>query len=170
MKTRTLTLCAMFASLNALCAWLYIPLPGVPLSMQTFGVCFTMLALGGKAGTAAIFAYLFLGAIGLPVFSGFQGGISALLGPTGGYLMGFLLGALGYWAATAVLGIKPVPAAAACLAISYATGTGWYAFFYLSGTASLGAAAVQCVVPFVLPDLMKLILACSLAKRLKVSA
>ncbi len=169
MNTRTLTLCAMFASLNALCAWLSIPFPGIPVSMQTFSVSVTLLMLGGKAGTAAIFAYLFLGAAGLPVFSGFQGGISALLGPTGGYLMGFLLGALGYWALTA-LGIKPVPAAAACLAISYATGTGWYAFFYLSGAASLGAAAAQCVIPFLLPDVLKLILACSLSKRLKACA
>ncbi len=166
MKTRDLTLCAMFAALNAICAWLYIPLPGIPLSMQTFAVCFTLLTLGGRRGSAAIFAWLLLGAVGLPVFTGFQGGISALLGPTGGFLMGFGSGALGYWA-LAALGVKPVPAAAANLAISYCFGTFWYAFEFLSGTSSLGISTLQCVVPFLLPDALKLGLACYLSKRLK---
>ncbi len=166
MKTRDLTLCAMFVALNAICAWLYIPFPGVPFSLQTFGVSFTLLTLGAKRGSAAIFTWLLLGAVGLPVFSGFQGGISAILGPTGGFLMGFGSGALGYWALSA-LGVKPVPAAAASLAISYLFGTLWYAFGYLSGTGSLVAAAGQCIVPFLLPDGIKLVLAHHLSKKLK---
>lgn len=165
MKTRNLTLCAMFTALICLCAWLIIPFPGVPFTMQTFAIVLALMALGGKRGSASVFAYLLLGVCGLPVFSGFQGGIGALVGPTGGFLMGFLLGALGYWALTA-LGVKPVPAAAACLAISYLTGCLWYAFRYLSGVPSLGAAALQCVVPFLLPDGLKIALAAIVSKKL----
>ncbi len=166
MKTRDLALCAMFAALNAICAWLYIPLPGIPVSMQTFSVTLTLLVLGGKRGACAISAWLLLGIVGLPVFSGFHGGISALLGPTGGYLMGFAVGALGYWALSA-LGVKPFPAAAVSLAISYLLGTLWYAFGYLSGAGSLVAAAGQCIVPFLLPDGIKLALAHRLSKKFK---
>ncbi len=165
MKARNLTLCAMFVALNAICAWLYIPLPGVPLSMQTFAVGFTVMMLGGKRGSAAILTYLLLGITGLPVFSGFQGGISALLGPTGGFLMGFLLGALGYWALTA-LGTKPFPAALGSLLISYLLGVVWYAWCYLSGPDSLAAAAMQCILPFVVPDGAKLALAWWLRKKM----
>ena len=156
----------MFTALICLCSWLMIPFPGVPFTMQTFAVCLSLLVLGGKRGSASIFAYLMLGLCGLPVFSGFQGGFSALVGPTGGFLMGFLLGALGYWALTA-LGVKPVPAAVACLAISYLAGCLWYSFHYLNGVSSLGAAALQCVVPFLIPDAVKLALAVALSKRLK---
>ena len=155
----------MFTALICLCAWLIVPFPGVPFTMQTFAVCLSLLVLGGKKGSAAILAYLMLGLCGLPVFSGFQGGFSALVGPTGGFLMGFLLGALGYWALTA-LGIKPVPAAAACLSVSYLSGCLWYAFGYLSGASGLGAAAMQCVVPFLIPDGIKLTLASLVAKKL----
>ncbi len=165
MKVRSLTLCAMFTALSCLCAWLTIPFPGVPFTMQTFAIALTLMVLGGKRGCAAIFAYLLLGLCGLPVFSGFQGGVWALVGPTGGFLMGFGLGALGYWALTA-LGVKPVPAAAACLAVSYLSGCLWYAFGYLSGAASLGAAALQCVVPFLIPDGIKLALAAIVSKKL----
>lgn len=155
----------MFTALICLCAWLIVPFPGVPFTMQTFAVCLSLLVLGGKRGSAAIFTYLMLGLCGLPVFSGFQGGFSALVGPTGGFLMGFLLGALGYWALTA-LGVKPVPATAACLAVSYLSGCLWYAFGYLSGSSGLGAAAMQCVAPFLIPDGIKLTLAALVAKKL----
>lgn len=165
MKIRNLTLCAMFTALICLCAWLIVPFPGVPFTMQTFAVCLSLLVLGGKKGSAAIFAYLMLGLCGLPVFSGFQGGFSALVGPTGGFLMGFALGALGYWALTA-LGVKPVSAAAACLAVSYLSGCLWYAFGYLSGVSGLGAAAMQCVAPFLIPDGIKIALAALVAKKL----
>lgn len=165
MKVRSLTLCAMFTALICLCSWLTVPFPGVPFTLQTFAVSLCLLVLGGKRGCASIFAYLMLGLCGLPVFSGFQGGFSALIGPTGGFLMGFLLGALGCWGLSS-LGVKPVPAAAACLAISHLAGCLWYAFGYLAGSASLGAAALQCV-PFLIPDALKLALAWLVAKRLK---
>ena len=89
LKTRDLTLIALFAALIAICAWLTVPMPDVPFTMQTFGVFAALLLLGGKRGTLSILLYLLLGAAGLPVFSGFRGGIGSLLGTTGGYLVGF---------------------------------------------------------------------------------
>lgn len=157
-----MVLCALFAALTAVCAWLSIPLGGLALTMQTFAVFLTLRLLGGKWGTASIGLYLALGAVGMPVFSGFQGGIGALLGVTGGYLWGFLLAGLIYWAleklscrAGMVLGL------AAC----YLCGTLWFGFW--AGTAGIWVALLRCVVPYVLPDLGKLALADALGRRLK---
>ena len=90
-------LCALFAALMAVCSWITIPYV-VPFTMQTFGVFLALLLLGGKRGTICMAVYLLLGAVGLPVFSGFRGGVGALVGSTGGYLVGFIVSALLMWA------------------------------------------------------------------------
>ena len=105
-KSKYLALSAMFAALTALCAWLSLPLGSVTFTLQSVSVTLCLLLLGGKWGTVSILVYLLLGAAGLPVFSGFRGGISMLLGPTGGFLVGFLAMALVYWVATALFGEK----------------------------------------------------------------
>ena len=93
LKTRDITYIGIMAALMAVCSWISIP-TAVPFTMQTFGVFFAVGALGGKRGTIAIAVYLLLGAAGLPVFAGFSGGIGALAGQTGGYLLGFILSAM----------------------------------------------------------------------------
>ena len=93
MKTRDMALIALFAALIAICAWISIPAP-VPFTLQTMAVFLAVGLLGGKRGTIAVAVYIMLGAVGLPVFSGFNGGIGALLGPTGGYLIAYPLMAL----------------------------------------------------------------------------
>ena len=102
---RDMVLCALFAAILAVSAWLTVP-GEVPFTLQTFGVFAALGLLGGKRGTIAIALYLVLGAVGLPVFSGFRGGFGVLLGTTGGYIFGFLLSGLLYWALTALLGNK----------------------------------------------------------------
>jgi biotin transport system substrate-specific component len=97
MKLQNMVRCGCCAALIAVCAWLSVPVGQIAVTMQTFGVFLTLLLMGGKKGTLACGVYLLLGAVGLPVFSGFQGGPGVLLGPTGGYLLGFLLLALCYW-------------------------------------------------------------------------
>lgn len=82
---------AIFAAIIAVVAQITIPLPIVPLTLQTFIVGLTATILGRKVGTWAIVIYLVLGAIGLPVFAGGSAGIGALFGPTGGYLWGFIV-------------------------------------------------------------------------------
>ena len=93
MSAKNAAYIAMSAVILCVCSWLTIPFT-VPFTMQTFGVYCALLILGGKRGMAAIGLYLLLGIAGLPVFSGFRGGLGHVLGPTGGYIVGFLFTAL----------------------------------------------------------------------------
>lgn len=164
MKIRNMTRCAVLAALMAVCAWISVPLGDQAVSLQTFAVFLTLGLLGGKAGTATMLVYLLLGAAGVPVFTGFRGGIAALLGPTGGYLWGFLAGAVLYWVLE-----KRLPhwiAMVLSLLLCYACGTAWYFFLYAGG-ASIWAILGTCVVPYLLPDGIKLFLALTLTKQLK---
>ena len=81
---------ALMAVIIAVCSWISIPGP-VPFTLQTFAVFSALLLLGTRNGILSITVYLLLGAVGVPVFSGFSGGLSHLVGPTGGYLIGFLV-------------------------------------------------------------------------------
>ena len=162
---------ALFAVLLTVCAWISVPLP-VPFTLQTFAIFAALGILGGRRGTWAVAVYLLLGAVGLPVFSGFKGGLGALLGTTGGYILGFLAMPLVYWLVTALLGeFLPVMAAAMVLglAVCYAFGTIWFVALYTrtSGPITVGAALGMCVVPFVIPDLVKMGLALALSRRLR---
>ena len=94
-STRDMAYIALMAVLLAVCSWISVPAP-VPFTLQTFGVFCALGLLGGRRGSTAVLLYILLGAVGLPVFSGFQGGLGKLLGPTGGYILGFLLSALLY--------------------------------------------------------------------------
>ncbi|MBD1381421.1 biotin transporter BioY [Bacillus sp. IB182487] len=86
-------LCAMFAAVTAILAQLEIPLPIVPISGQTLAVGITATILGSRYGALAMVCYMALGAIGLPVFAEAKGGLAILIGPTGGYIIGFILAA-----------------------------------------------------------------------------
>ncbi len=160
-----MALCALFAALLTLCAWISIPTGDVSFTLQTFGIALTLYLLGGKLGSAAILVYLLLGVVGLPVFSGFQGGVGTLLGVTGGYITGFLLWGLVYWLLTALSERLRLPGLILGLLACYAFGTGWYYSLYLDGGVWL--VLLKCVIPFLIPDAVKLTLAVFLAGRLK---
>ena len=160
MKVRSMTYAALMASLLVVCGWITIPIPPVSFTLQTFAVLTALGVLGGKWGTVSILLYLAMGAVGLPVFSGFQGGAAVLLGPTGGFLWGFLLGALAYWAAEK---LGRLPGFVLCQLICYICGTLWFARW--AGT-TLMTAALTAVVPYLLPDAIKLWLALLLSKRI----
>ena len=161
--TRRMTRCALLAAAMALCAWVGVPLGHTVFTMQSFGVLLALGLLGGKYGTASILCYLLLGVVGLPVFSGFRGGIGAILGPTGGYLWGFLLTGLAYWTLEKW---SRLSAMIAGLIVCYICGTIWY-MVYTGG--ALAAVAAQTVAPYLIPDAIKLILALRLTKRIKNS-
>ena len=95
LKTRHMILSGLFAAITALLAQISIPLPfsPVPITGQTFAVFLTGAVLGGRWGALSMLLYIFLGAIGLPVFHNAQGGLHIVLGPTGGYLWGLCLAA-----------------------------------------------------------------------------
>ena len=88
LSARDIAMIAMGVALTAVCSWISIPLT-VPFTMQTFAVCLVTALFGLKRGLWTVVCYMILGAVGAPVFSGFKGGISVLLGPTGGYIVGF---------------------------------------------------------------------------------
>lgn len=174
LRTRDLTLVALFTALTAVCAWISVPVPAplIQFTMQTFAIFAALLTLGGKRGTYAVIAYLLLGAVGAPVFSNFRGGLSVLLGATGGYILGFFFTALLYWLMTAKLGESlPVKLAAGVLGMAtyYIFGTVWYLALYARMGKPMGllTALGYCVIPFVVPDLIKLALAVLLARRVE---
>lgn len=172
LKVRNMALCALFAALLALCAWLSIPAGDVAFTLQTLGVALTLWLLGGKRGSLAILIYLLLGAVGLPVFSGFQGGIGTLLNMTGGYIFGFLVWGLLYWLLTVIFPSSEkikITAMVLGLLACYAFGSVWFYQVYLNTGAaiSFGLVLMKCVFPYLLPDAVKLVLAFLLTRRLK---
>lgn len=162
---------ALMAVALSVCSWISIP-AAVPFTMQTFAVFCTLGLLGGRRGSMAVLIYMLLGAVGLPVFSGFRGGIGTLLGPTGGYILGFLLMALLYWLFDRKNNLKLRGMTLLLLLgliVCYAFGTVWFIEVYSksSGPIGLTAALAMCVFPFILPDLIKLALAMLLVRTLK---
>ena len=155
-----MVLSSLFAALTAICAWLSIPIGDIAFTMQTFAVFLALGILGGKWGTLSIFLYLALGAVGLPVFSSFQGGFGILLGVTGGYIWGFLASGLTYWALERV---NSVAAMVAGMLVCYACGTFWFSLYTGGG---LFLAVARCVLPYLIPDCLKIILALHLSRRI----
>lgn len=164
LRTLDMAYIALFAVLTAVCAWVAIPVGPIPFTLQTFSVFLALTTLGGRRGFYAVAVYLLLGAVGLPVFSGFQGGLGVLFGAAGGFLLGFLPAAIFYR-----LTESRLPSLAACLgalAICYLSGTIWYLLVY-ADSADMFTALRWCVFPFILPDLIKTGLALTVSRRLK---
>lgn len=169
-KTYDMVYIAIFAVLIAICSWIAIPTM-VPFTLQTFGVFLAVGVLGGKRGTVAVLIYILLGAIGVPVWSGFTGGIGVLLNNTGGYIIGFLFIALIMWGAEKLFGRKNwvmIVSMALGLVVCYAFGTLWFMMLYLKNTGAIGLGTVLgwCVIPFIIPDILKMALAFILSRRL----
>ena len=164
-KTLSITLIALFAVIITLCAWITIPF-AVPFTLQTFGVFCALLYLGGKRGTTSILIYILLGAVGIPVFSSFGAGLGKLLGPTGGYILGFLLTGVIYILFENKNKKIKIFALALGLIVCYIFGTLWF-YYTMDGKYTLWAALMTCVVPFILPDAAKLALAVILTDKIK---
>lgn len=169
--TKELVFTALMAVIIAVCSWISIPTT-VPFTLQTFGVFMAVGLLGGRKGTISVLVYILLGAVGVPVFAGFSSGIGVLFGTTGGYIVGFLLSGLVYWAMTAAFGEKlPIMIIAMVLGllVCYAFGTAWFMIVYAKNTEPIGlmTALGWCVFPFIIPDCIKIALAVVLTKQLK---
>ena len=169
-KVLDLVYVAIGAALIAICSWISIP-TAVPFTLQTFAVFFVLLLLGGERGTLATLIYVLLGAVGVPVFSGFSGGVGILFGSTGGYILGFLFIGLIYILFMRLFKNKIVIKVAALvlgLAVCYAFGTAWFMHVYMQSSGEVGLLTVLgwCVFPFIVPDLLKLALAVVIARRI----
>ncbi len=169
-RTSDIVYCAVAAVLISVCAWISIPAV-VEFTMQTFGVFLTLLLLGGRRGTVAVALYILMGMIGLPVYAGFSGGIGVLLSTTGGYIVGFIFMGLIYWCLTSFLGDRAwteILALVLGLIICYTFGTFWFITVYARnvGHVAIMTALGWCVFPFIPFDILKLVLAFLLSRRL----
>ena len=168
-RSRSVAFCGLSIALLAVGAWVTVPLGPVPFTLQTMMMVFVLLLLPSREALISIFAYVAIGALGLPVFSGMRGGMGVMLGTSGGFIYGFALGAL---LAVAVLRFWPEPsskaasyaregvAAVAFLAVSYLCG-----WVQLMAVADLGPAAafLAGIAPFILLDAIKLAIGVALA-------
>lgn len=171
MPIKKLILVSLFAALMAVSAWIAIP-AAVPVTLQTLMVFLAVGLLGGKYGTISVAVYIALGALGLPVFSGFRGGFGALISNTGGYIIGFLGATLIFWLITRFFGTKTVTISIAMAAgqlVCYIIGTAWFMVVYTqsSGPVTLWSVLSWCVLPFIIPDAVKIAFAVLLTIRIK---
>ncbi|MDO5134829.1 MAG: biotin transporter BioY [Eubacteriales bacterium] len=170
-KTYDMAYIAIFSVLMAICAWISIPAT-VPFTLQTFGVFVAVGVLGGKRGSLSVLIYILLGAVGVPVFAGFSGGLGVLLSTTGGYIVGFLASSLVMWGIETAFGKTPVLqilSMVAGLIVCYAFGTVWFMAVYTRNAEAVGLGTVLgwCVIPFIIPDLIKIALAFGLSRKLR---
>jgi len=170
LTVKDLTYIALSAALIAVCSWISIPMT-IPFTLQTFAVCLIAALFGERRGILSVIVYILLGAAGVPVFSGFSGGIGVLLGTTGGYIIGFV-----FTAAAVGIAVEKFGRGIVCLAVSmvigillcYAFGTAWFMTVYARTSGSIGllTALGWCVFPYLLPDGAKIVLAVILCRRL----
>lgn len=170
-KTYDMAYIAVFAVLMAICSWISIP-TAIPFTLQTFAVFLAVTVLGGKRGTMSVLVFVLLGAVGVPVFAGFTGGLYVILGNTGGYIIGFLFAGLLMWLTESLFGRKMWVQAVSMLlgmAAYYVFGTIWFMIVYMRTTGPVGLTAVLgwCVLPFIIPDLIKAAMALFLGNTLR---
>lgn len=171
LTAKDMSLTAMMSVMIAVCSWISIPMT-IPFTLQTFAVFCALGLLGGRRGFFAVLVYILLGAVGVPVFSGFTGGPGVLLDPTGGYIIGFLAMAGFYWLTEMRFGgniVIKIISMIGGLAILYIFGTAWFMLVYSknTGAVDLITALKWCVLPFVLWDMVKLALAVALSEAVK---
>ena len=156
---KDMVIMALFAALTCVLAPLAVPIGPVPISLTNLVIYFSLYVLGWQRATITYIVYLLLGLVGLPVFSGFSGGVGKLLGPTGGYLIGFI-----FLAAIAGFFVEKFPAKIYMhvvgmiigMAICYIFGTAWLAGqLGMSFVAALGIG----VIPYLPGDTAKIIIA-----------
>ncbi len=158
-QLRTVTQTGLAAAMLCVLAPIAVPVGDVPLSLGTLVILIAAGMLGSWRTLAAVAVYLVLGAVGLPVFSGFTGGFGRLLGPTGGFLIGYLPLAL-------IVGTgkgKVVPMIVGNFAL-YAVGMVWYMFY---ADVPVWTALAVCVLPYLPLDAVKLAAAAMAVRRIK---
>ena len=163
LRVKDMTLTALMAAAICLLAPWTVPVGPIPVTLATFAIYTVSPMLSWKHGSAAVFVYLMLGLVGLPVFSGFAGGLHRLVGPTGGYLAAYLPMAMVIGLLTDLAPrrkwLYPL-AMVAGTALLYTLGTAWYV---LSTGTPLVPALLACVVPFLPGDGLKIVLASLIA-------
>lgn len=166
-NTLHLVLCALFAALTAVLSQIAIPIGPVPINLATLSIFLAGAILGAKYGALSQFVYMLLGAVGLPVFAGFSGGFHIIVGPTGGYIIGYIVAAwaVGFLSSKfgkSVLGL--IGSMIAGLVLCYLLGTVWFMIVTKTG---VWASLTMCVFPFLIGDAVKIALATVIAPQLR---
>ena len=172
MKTIDIVYIGLSAAVIAVCSWISVQIGAIPVTLQTMAVCLVAGLFGAKKGTMSVGVYILLGAIGIPVFSHFKGGIGVLLGATGGYIIGFLFTALIVGWISDKTDAKLIPllfASTGGVLVCYAFGSLWFALIFLHNGAPKSFAEIMsmCVLPFLPFDAIKIVVAGILTNRLK---
>lgn len=176
-RAKSAAFVGLSVALVAISAWVVVPIGPIPFTLQMFAIPLIICILSPSQAVAAIFAYVLLGAIGVPVFSGFRGGIGVLMGPTGGFLLGYLVAvpaAAGFlWLAKSRVSHKShkravfvceVAAGLVFTLVAYLAG--WVQYSLVAGI-SMEAAFFTSVAPFIVPDIIKVVLASVCAQPVK---
>ena len=163
-KIQNLTLTALMAAILCIAGPIVIPIGMVPMSFANMAIYLTIILLDKKRATISVAIYLLIGFVGLPVFAGFSGGAGKLLGPTGGYLIGYLV--LSLIAGTILEKVeksKLLALATGTLGL-YAVGTIW---LMLQSNLTFITALSVGVLPFIIFDVIKIIAAVALGNSIK---
>lgn len=167
MKTKSLVICALMAALTAVFSQIAVPIGPVPINLALLSIFVAGAFLGPVYGTLSQLVYVLLGAIGVPVFAHFSGGLSIVVGPTGGYIIGYIFTAF----ITGIIIKKSkksilmyVIAMILGLVACYTLGTAW--FMYVTKRTLMESLAL-CVLPFLIGDAVKIALAIVITKRLE---
>lgn len=166
-SVRSMVFMAVFAAIICVCAPFSFQVGPIPITLATFAIYLTGAVLGGKRGVISVIVYILLGAVGLPIFSNFSGGFGALMGPTGGYIIGYIplvfitgvfaeMNSKKHW--TMIIGMLLGTVAL------YTFGTAWY--MILTGN-DLAKSLTLCALPFVPGDGIKIACVTAMALPLK---
>ncbi|KAB2329816.1 biotin transporter BioY [Bacillus mesophilum] len=158
-KLRSMIVTALFAAVIGVMAQMVIPIPPVPITGQTLAIGLAATILGAKYGTFSVLLYLMIGAAGVPVFAEFSGGLSTIVGPTGGYLIGFIPAVfiMGfYMEKTAFTFLHAMIANTIGMLIALIFGTVW---LKIAADMSWLAAIAGGITPFIIVGLIKAALA-----------
>lgn len=172
-RLKSMVFVALMAAFLCIFSPISIPLPLVPITLQTFAVFLASALLGWKRGTVAVLIYLLLGLIGLPVFSGWTGGFSSFATPSSGYIIGFVFTALltGFLIDRFPNRLWMYPVAMiAGLAVCYLFGTIWFLVYmnvWMATPYTLWQALLVCVIPFLVGDAVKIAAATALSYPLR---
>ncbi|MGN0823968.1 MAG: biotin transporter BioY [Candidatus Coproplasma sp.] len=177
---------ALFAAVIVVCSWIAIPISEISITLQTMGVCMAAGFLGWKRGVICVLSYILLGVCCVPVFSGFKNFYALIVSASAGYVIGFLFTALivgitsdkmhligkrvsGKAAKQVVQLIILALSMVVGVAVCYFFGTLWFMVIYKGSvtTSNLQIALTYCVYPYIIPDLVKIVLATFLVNYLK---
>ena len=175
-RTKAVAFVGLSVALMAIGSWLVVPIGPIPLTLQMFVIPLLICVLPARWSTAAVFAFIALGGLGVPLFSGFRGGLGALMGPTGGFLLGYLVAVPA--AAFFLQAMRNrVKGKGALLVCEFAAGmiftliayvAGWMQYAAVAGIG-LEAAFMVSVAPFIIPDILKVLVAVACAQPIRAA-